>query len=147
MSNLLSIVEGAATEKAAEGFAELMAHVCGLYTCGESSSVSEFEGHELAESILYVLGLTEETAQQTIVLLSSDDPIAVWTSKRSTSEGLIRPRVLCATMNRPSGIRPIFVPDVKSGSFVSVFGVAAKSQPRTNTVPTGTASTIWHQPR
>lgn len=89
MSDLLSIVESDATERAMEGFVVLMTHICELYTCGESSSVSEFEGHELAESALYVLGLTDETAQETIGVLSSDDVVAAWTRKRIELESRI----------------------------------------------------------
>lgn len=86
MNDLVEIAESAATEQALKGFAELMAHVCRLYTCDESSSVSELEGHELAESVLYVLGLTGGTAQQTMALLASDDVVAVWTRKRCELE-------------------------------------------------------------
>ena len=93
MTDLLSIVEPVATERAMQGFAALMAHVCGLYTCGESSSVSEFEAHELAESVLYVLGLADGTAEQTIALLSADDVVAVWTRKRTELEARI-PQVM-----------------------------------------------------
>lgn len=89
MNELLSIVEAAADERAIRGFAKLMTHICALYTCGESSSVSELEGHELAESALYVLGLTGETAQQTLGLLASDDIVAIWTQKRSELESRI----------------------------------------------------------
>lgn len=84
--DLLSTVEPLENERAMAGFYELMAHVCNLYTCGESSSVSEFEGHELSESVLYVLGLTEATVQQTISLLSSEDVVNVWATKRSELE-------------------------------------------------------------
>lgn len=89
MSELLGIVEPAVTERAAEEFAVLMAHVCELYTCGESSSVSEFEGHELAESVLYVLGLTDETVEEAIGILSSSDVVSVWTGKRHELESRI----------------------------------------------------------
>lgn len=89
MSDLLSIVKPIATERAMEGFAMLMTHVCELYTCGESASVSELEGHELAESVLYVLGLTEDTVQQTLELLAANDVIAVWTSKRNELEARV----------------------------------------------------------
>jgi len=89
MNDLLGIVESAANEQAMRGFVELMNHICALFTCGESSSVSEFEGHELAESALYVLGLADETAQQTLGLLASDDIVALWTQKRSELESRI----------------------------------------------------------
>ena len=89
MNDVTSIVEEAADEQAMRGFAELTGHICALYTCGESSSVSEFEGHELAESALYVLGLADETAQQTLGLLASDDIVAIWTKKRSELESRI----------------------------------------------------------
>ena len=84
-----SIVGQAANEQAMRGFAELMNHVCALFTCGESSSVSEFEGHELAESALYVLGLTDETTNQTLGLLASDDIVAIWAQKRRELESRI----------------------------------------------------------
>ena len=89
VNEVLSIAEAAADEQAIGGFAELMGHICALYTCGESSSVSEFEAHELAESALYVLGLTDETAQQTLDLLASDDIVSIWTQKRSELESRI----------------------------------------------------------
>ena len=89
MSNLLAILEEASMERAAEGFGALMSHVCRLYTCGESSSVSEREGYELAESTLYVLGLSDDTVQQTMALLSSDDVVRVWTRKRQELESRI----------------------------------------------------------
>lgn len=82
MSDLLNLIESGATERAMEGFAELMAHVCALYTHGESSSVSEYEAYELAESVLYVLGLGDKTERQTMELLASGDVVAVWTQKR-----------------------------------------------------------------
>ena len=89
MNDLLSIAEAAADEQAIRGFTKLMNHICALYTCGESSSVSEFEGLELAESALYVLGLTDETMQQTLGLLASDDIVSIWTQKRSELESRI----------------------------------------------------------
>ena len=89
MSDLIGTVESAATARAMKGFAELMTQVCRLYTGGESSSVSESEGYELAESVLYVLGLTEDTVPQTIALLSSEDVVAVWTRKRHELEARI----------------------------------------------------------
>ena len=89
MNDVLSSVESAANEKAMVGFTKLMNHICALYTCGESSSISELEGHELAESALYVLGLTGETAQQTLDLLASDDIVSIWTQKRSELESRI----------------------------------------------------------
>ena len=89
MSDLLSIVKPVANEQAIKGFAVLMAHICELYTYGESSSVSELEAHDLAESALYVLGLTDETEQQTIDILASGDVVAVWARKRSDLESRI----------------------------------------------------------
>ena len=89
MNDLLSIAEAAADERAIRGFAKLMNHICALYTFGESSSVSEFEGRELAESALYVLGLTDETMQQTLGLLASDDIVSIWAQKRSELESRI----------------------------------------------------------
>lgn len=89
MSDLVRIVESTATEQAMKGFAQLMRHVCTLYTFGESSSVSALEGHELAESALYVLGLTDDRALETMALLSSDDVVAIWTRKRSELESRI----------------------------------------------------------
>ena len=89
MNDVLSIVESAANEQAMAGFAKLMNHICMLFTFGESSSVSEFEGRELAESALYVLGLTDETMQQTLGLLASDDIVSIWAQKRSELESRI----------------------------------------------------------
>jgi hypothetical protein len=106
MSDLMSIVETIDTKRAMEGFASLMAHVCELYTCGESSSVSEFEGRELAESVLYVLGLTDETVQQTINLLSSEDVVTIWTIKRNELESRI-PDVIALWQRVVSVMPPI----------------------------------------
>ena len=89
MSDLARIIDSAATERTMEGFAELMTHICGLYTCGESSSVSELEGHELAESALFVLGLNENTVWQTMELLASGDVVAVWARKRRELESRV----------------------------------------------------------
>ncbi|MDO4538822.1 MAG: hypothetical protein Q4B54_11730, partial [Coriobacteriales bacterium] len=65
MYELMPTIEATFPEQAIRGFATLMTHVCRLYTCGESSSVTESEGHELAESALYVLGYAEGSEQQT----------------------------------------------------------------------------------
>ena len=89
MNDVLSIVEAVADERAMRGFARLMNHICALYTCSESSSVSESEAHELAESALYVLGLAGETTQQALRLLASEDVVAVWTRKRRELESRI----------------------------------------------------------
>lgn len=86
MNGLLSNVEPTASEQAMKGFAKLMHHVCELYTCGESSSVSESEGYQIAESVLYVLGLNEKNVQQTILLLADEDVIAIWNRKRCDLE-------------------------------------------------------------
>ena len=86
MNKLMSIDEYDINEKAMKGFAELMSHVCRLYTCSESSSVSEYEGHRIAESILYVLDFDESNTQAAMELLSSDDVIATWTRKRRELE-------------------------------------------------------------
>lgn len=75
-------MEVGANERAMEGFTTLMAHICGLYTCGESSSVSELEGNELAESALYVLGFRDDNASEALGALASGDAIAAWTRKR-----------------------------------------------------------------
>ena len=89
MTDLLSIVDPIRSEQALEGFAVLMRHVCELYTCGESSTVSESEGYELAESTLYVLGLSDESDQQTLDILSEEDVVAVWNHKRKELESRI----------------------------------------------------------
>lgn len=89
MNDLLGIIEPVATERAMRGFAELMSHICELYTCGESSSVSAYEGRVLAESALYVLGLNDGTVKQTMDHLSSDDVVAIWTRKRRELESRI----------------------------------------------------------
>ena len=89
MRELLGMMGPVSTERAMEGFATLMTHVCELYTCGESSSVSKLEGYELAESVLYVLGLTGDTLGQTVELLSSADVVTAWTHKRHKLEARI----------------------------------------------------------
>lgn len=86
VNELFGIIEAVPSERAMRGFSRLMAHVCGLYTCGESSSVSEREGYELAESVLYVLGFGANDTQQTIRLLSSNDVVAAWTQRRREIE-------------------------------------------------------------
>lgn len=89
MSDLLEIAGNEMSERAMEGFGVLMAHVCRLYTYGESGSVSESEAYKLAESVLYVLGLTDETVPQTMGLLASDDVVDTWTRKRVELESRI----------------------------------------------------------
>lgn len=76
-----------ASERAMLGFSQVMTHVCRLYTGGESSSVSEFEGNQLAASVLYVLGGSGPTApERALVLLAVDDPVGVWTQRRTALE-------------------------------------------------------------
>ena len=106
MNDLYDLIEPTATERAMQGFAELLTHVCRLYTCGQSSSVSEHEAHELAESALYVLGLTDETIPQTIALLSSEDVVRIWTRKRQELESRI-PDVMDLWQRIVSTIPPI----------------------------------------
>lgn len=86
MNSLDIIAAIPATEKAIAGFYVLMTHVYALYTCGESSSISESEAYNMAESVLYVLGLTEETVQETLSLLASENVVATWTQKRTELE-------------------------------------------------------------
>jgi len=93
MSELQAIVLGTSDERALAGFAELMTHVFGLYTFGESSSVSEAEAEELAESALYVLGLRDDTVTETLTLLASPDVVGIWTKRRRALEARI-PEVL-----------------------------------------------------
>lgn len=93
MSSMSSLALAGADERALRGFATLMTHVCNLYTCGESSSVSEAEAHELAESIFYVLGAADDDGREVLALLASDDVIAVWTEKRRRLEARI-PKVM-----------------------------------------------------
>lgn len=89
MSDALSIIASFESELAMRGFAELMTHICRLYTLGESTSVSQQEGHELAESTLYTLGFFGENPNAGISLLESDDVIAVWTERRKALDARI----------------------------------------------------------
>ena len=68
-------------------------HICQLYTLGESSSVSQQEGYELAESTLYVLGFFGKDPSAAIHVLKSDDVIAAWTKRRKELDARI-PKVM-----------------------------------------------------
>ena len=59
-------------------FALLMAHVANLYCAGDSSSVSDYEAHELAMSVTYALGIADATPEEAARVLDVDDPIALW---------------------------------------------------------------------
>ena len=59
-------------------FALLMAHVANLYCAGDSSSVSDYEAHELAASVIYALGIADATPEEAARALDVDDPIALW---------------------------------------------------------------------
>lgn len=75
-------------EAAMRGFAALMEHVAGLYTLGESCSLSEAEAHQIASSALYVLGLaSDDDAPQVAALLACDDVVGAWTARRVALEG------------------------------------------------------------
>ena len=89
MSNALSIVANFESELAMRGFAELMTHICRLYTLGESSSVSQQEGYELAESTLYTLGFFGEDPNASIRLLESGNVIEAWTERRKALDARI----------------------------------------------------------
>ena len=92
LAELAAQQDPAATERAMMGFAQVMTHVCKLYTGGESSSVSELEGNQLAASVLYVLGGSGLTApDRALVLLAADDPVAVWTQRRTVLEQRLVP--------------------------------------------------------
>ena len=84
MNNVLAPWAESANEDAMRGFAVLIEHVVGLYTFGESCSVSESEGYQIASSVLYVLGLTcEDDAPQVATLLARDNVIEIWTARRT----------------------------------------------------------------
>lgn len=84
MNNVLAPLAESANEDAMRGFAVLIEHVVGLYTFGESCSVSESEGYQIASSVLYVLGLTcEDDAPQVATLLARDNVIEIWTARRT----------------------------------------------------------------
>lgn len=62
------------------GFAQLMQHVCRLYTGGESSSVSAAEAAELASSVLYVLGGSHPGDEDELLrTLAREDVVTQWT--------------------------------------------------------------------
>ena len=89
MSKILLGLSSLESELAMQGFAKLLAHICQLYTLGESSSVSQQEGYDLAESTLYTLGFYADDPNAAIRLLESDDTIAIWTEKREQLEARI----------------------------------------------------------
>lgn len=90
MNNVLAPLAESASEDAMHGFAVLMEHVAGLYTFGESCSVSESEGYQIASSVLYVLGLTcEDDAPQVATLLACDNVIEIWTARRTALEARV----------------------------------------------------------
>ncbi|MGN0959641.1 MAG: DUF6179 domain-containing protein, partial [Coriobacteriales bacterium] len=65
------------------GFAQLMQHVCRLYTGGESNSVSAAEAAELASSVLYVLGGSHPGDEDELLsILACEDVVQQWTQRR-----------------------------------------------------------------
>ena len=65
------------------GFAQLMQHVCRLYTGGESNSVSAAEAAELASSVLYVLGGSHPGDEGELLrILACEDVVQQWTQRR-----------------------------------------------------------------
>lgn len=92
LAELAAQQDPASAERAMMGFAQVMTHVFWLYTGGESSSVSELEGNQLAASVLYVLGGSGPTAPaRALVLLAANDPVALWTQRRTALEQRIVP--------------------------------------------------------
>lgn len=89
MNNLLLSLGSFGDERAMRGFAELMTHLCHLYTLGDSSSVSQQEGYDLAESALYVLGFFDEDPGLAVSLLESEDIVGTWTTKRKQLEARV----------------------------------------------------------
>ncbi|MDD6651368.1 MAG: DUF6179 domain-containing protein [Eggerthellales bacterium] len=79
----MSDIRVAGLEHAAqENFAELMVHVCNLFTCGESGSVSAAEATDLANSVLYVLGARDLSADEALAMLARPDLVRVWGERR-----------------------------------------------------------------
>lgn len=80
---------------AQRGFAALMQHICTLYTCGDSSSVSAEEGAQLAASALYVLGIegTKEAQRRqsarALSILAREDVVAYWGNRRVQLESRV----------------------------------------------------------
>ena len=89
VANALLSLDGFGSERAMRGFAALMTHVCRLYTLGGSSSVSQQEGYDLAESVLYVLGFFGEEPEVAVSLLESEDVVGAWTERRKLLEARI----------------------------------------------------------
>ncbi|MGN0072712.1 MAG: DUF6179 domain-containing protein, partial [Coriobacteriales bacterium] len=70
-------------EASQRGFAQLMQHVCRLYTCGDSSSVSGAEASQLASSVLYVLGSGQAGGDKALLrALAREDVVELWTQRR-----------------------------------------------------------------
>lgn len=87
----LALQDGGLLEASQRGFAKLMQHVCSLYTCGESSSVSAAEAAGLASSVLYVLGSGRPASEEALLrALASEDVAGLWTQRRQE---------LCARMD------------------------------------------------
>lgn len=83
----LALPEDELLEAAQQGFALLMQHLCQLYTCGESSSVSAAEAAELASSALYVLaGSQASSSPQLLRTLARRDLLEQWTQRRRQLE-------------------------------------------------------------
>lgn len=55
-----------------------MEHVANLYCGGASSSVSDYEAHELSLSVLYSLGILDASPEEAMRVLDVDDPISLW---------------------------------------------------------------------
>ena len=87
MNSELVLLEGAAGEGAMRGFAELMEHVVGLYTFGESCSVSASEGRRIASSVLYVMGLaSDHDVPEVMSRLECGNVVEIWTDRRAALE-------------------------------------------------------------
>lgn len=75
------------TGRAQDSLACLMAHVAALYCAGGSSSVSDYEAHELAASVAYTLGIVDVTPEEAAAVLDVEDPIALWHGAVHSLEG------------------------------------------------------------
>ena len=75
------------TGRAQDNLACLMAHVAALYCAGGSSSVSDYEAHELAASVAYTLGIVDVTPEEAAAVLDAEDPIALWHGAVHSLEG------------------------------------------------------------
>jgi len=81
--------DGKYNEAFLQEFAQLMAHICNLYTLGESSSVSESEAYDLAASAVFVLEAGSQGKTSTLPSAPNISLIALWTKRRKALEARI----------------------------------------------------------